>query len=603
MFLKANRRHKDGKEHIYYTLNETIRINQRRTMQRTVLHLGELTTHQQHRWEHTLDVINEREQTRQMELSSEEEYQRRGCPEDPDVVAIRLSSLEVKNAREFGSCWIGSKMWHLLELDRFWEERLGELRGEVAWSKVVELLAINRLCDPGSELNIHQRWYWRSGMDFYWAVTNRLAARNRLYRCLDRMVGHKKTLEKHLKEKWGKLFHAQFEVLLYDLTSTYFEGLMEEVPQAKRGYSRDHRSDCKQLVIALIVNAQGFPLSYEIFDGNTRDVSSLERMDQVEDKYGKAQRTWVFDRGVVSEENLKLLRQRGGSYVVGTPRSKLKEFESRLLDQSWEKVRKEVDVKLEPGQDGDLYVLARSGERRAKENAMRRKPMRKLFDSLQSLSLLVQKGALRNYDRLVQRLGRLQERHTQVFDFVEIIHRREGEDIRHFEFKLRAQALKKAYRQDGIYIVRTNLHEKNAGHLWEIYIQLTEVEAAFRCFKSEPGLRPIYHWVPPRVEAHVMVAFLGYAMWMALKWKLRSHASSLSPRQIIELFRGIQLVDVWFETADQRKICLPRITMPQPEQQCVLDQLQWNLPAQPPPRIYSTKQGGDEKKCVGDSAP
>lgn len=603
MFLKANKRHKDGKDHIYYTLNESIRINQRRSVQRTILHLGELTTHQHHRWQHTLDVINEREECRQMELFSEEEYQQRGSPQDPDVVAIRLSSLEVKNSREFGSCWVGVKMWNFLGLDRFWDGQLGELRGQQPWSKVVELLAVNRLCDPGSELNIHERWYWRTGMGLLLGCDDSVAAKDRLYRCLDRMVWHKEALEKHLKEKWGELFAADFEVLLYDLTSSYFEGLMEEVPRAKRGYSRDHRSDCKQLVIALIVTREGFPLSYEIFDGNTRDVSSLGRMmDQVESKYGKARRTWVFDRGVVSEENLQKLRERGGHYVVGTPRARLKEFESRLLDQSWEKVRPQVEVKLEPGKDGDLYVLARSRERRAKENAMRRKPMRKLFDSLTSLFHLIQKGALRNYNGLVQRLGRLQERHTQVFDFVEIHHRRNGEYIERFEFKLKAQALKKAYRQDGVYIIRTNLNQKNPSQLWEIYVQLTEVEAAFRNFKTDLGLRPIFHWVPPRVEAHVMVAFLGYAMWVALKWKLRSLASSLSPRQMIELFRSIQLVEVWFETADNRKICLPRITLPNPEQELLLNQLQWTLPAQPPPRIYACNSRGDEKKCVGDSA-
>ena len=592
MFLKPNTRLKDGKEHIYYTLNESMRISKDRTVQRTILHLGELTTSQHHRWRHTIDVINERNDTQQMELLTEDEHQRRGAPVDPDVMAIRLSTLQVKNARELGSCWVGVKLWHMLELDRFWSERLEGLRGEVPWAKVAELLAVNRLCDPGSELNVHEKWYPKTGMGLLLDCNSTVAEKDRLYRCLDRLVEHKADLESHLKRKWGELFLADFEVLLYDLTSTYFEGLMEDVPKAKRGYSRDHRPDCKQLVIALIVTPEGFPLSYEIFDGNTRDVQSLElMMNQVEARYGKARRTWVFDRGVVSEENLEKLRERNGAYVVGTPRSKLKDFESELLKQDWQQVRGQVEVKLRPGTDGDMYVIARSAKRRAKENAMRRTPMRKLYDSLKALSSSVQKGHIRQYDVLLHRLGRLQERHVQVFGFVDVSHTRNNDEIGAFTFLLKSKELKKAYRQDGVYMLRTNLSERDPAKLWEQYIQLTEVEEAFRTLKSDIGLRPIYHWVGPRVDAHVMIAFMGYAMWVCLKWKLKSQAKSLSPRQIIELFRSIQLVEVWFDTVDGRQICLPRITMPEPEHQAVLEQMNWTLPKQPPPRIYAKKVG------------
>lgn len=592
MFLKANKRFKDGKQHIYYTLNESVRISKRRTVQRTILHLGELTTSQHHRWHHTIDVINERSEARQMELLTEDEHQRRGCPDDPDVVAIRLSSLEVSNCREFGSCWIGVKLWQLLDLDEFWLQRLGGLRGEVPWEKVAELLAVNRLCDPGSELSVHEKWYPKTGMSLLLDCDNSVAEKDRLYRCLDRLVEHKQALEGHLKRKWGELFSAEFEVLLYDLTSTYFEGLVEEVPQAKRGYSRDHRPDCKQLVIALIVTPEGFPLSYEIFDGNTRDVQSLEAMiNQVESKYGKARRTWVFDRGVVSEENLQKLRERGGTYVVGTPRSRLKDFESDLLGRDWQQVRGQVDVKLRAGDDGDLYVIARSVKRRAKENAMRHRRMRKLYDSLRSLAACVVHGHVRRYDVLIKRLGRLQERYVQVFGLVEISHQRDNEIIKHFSFRLKRQALKKAYRQDGIYLLRTNLAEEDPAKLWEQYIQLTEVETAFRTLKSEVGLRPIYHWIAPRVEAHVMLAFIAYAMWVCLKWKLKVLAVSLSPRQMIELFRRIQLVEVWFDTIDDRRICLPRITMPEPEHQVILEQIKWTMPKQPPPRVYARREG------------
>ena len=592
MFLKPNKRFKDGKDHVYYTLNESIRIGKRRVVQRTILHLGELTTSQCHRWRHTIDVINERSEARQMELLTEEEHQRRGYPEDPDVVAIRLSSLQVCNCREFGSCWIGVKLWQILELDRFGAERLGELRGEVPWEKVAELLSVNRLCDPGSELSVHEKWHPKTGMNLLLDCDDAVAEKDRLYRCLDRLLAHKDALEEHLRYKWGELFQADFEVLLYDLTSTYFEGLMEEVSKARRGYSRDKRPDCKQLVIALIVTPEGFPLAYEVFPGNTRDVQSLETMlNQVEAKYGKARRTWVFDRGVVSEDNLQKLRERHGTYVVGTPRSRLKEFEGGLQRQDWKHVRGQVEVVLRSGDDGDTYVIARSVKRRAKENAIRRRRMRKLYDSLNSLAISVEQGYVRHYDVLVNRLGRLEERYAQVFGFVEISRTRDNEDIKQFAFRLNRHALKKAYRQDGTYLLRTNLIENDPSRLWEQYIQLTEVESAFRALKSEIKLRPINHRIEPRVEAHVMVAFMGYAMWVCLKWKLKGMAGSLSPRQVIELFRSIKLVVVWFDTIDGRRICLPRITMPEPEHQIVLEQFKWNLPEQPPPRIYTRREG------------
>ena len=592
MFLKPNKRFKDGKDHVYYTLNESIRIGKRRVVQRTILHLGELTTSQCHRWRHTIDVINERSEARQMELLTEEEHQRRGYPEDPDVVAIRLSSLQVCNCREFGSCWIGVKLWQILELDRFGAERLGELRGEVPWEKVAELLSVNRLCDPGSELSVHEKWHPKTGMNLLLDCDDAVAEKDRLYRCLDRLLAHKGALEEHLRCKWGELFQADFEVLLYDLTSTYFEGLMEEVSKARRGYSRDKRPDCKQLVIALIVTAEGFPLAYEVFPGNTRDVQSLETMlNQVEAKYGKARRTWVFDRGVVSEDNLQKLRERHGTYVVGTPRSRLKEFEGGLQRQDWKHVRGQVEVVLRSGDDGDTYVIARSVKRRAKENAIRRRRMRKLYDSLNSLAISVEQGYVRHYDVLVNRLGRLEERYAQVFGFVEISRTRDNEDIKQFAFRLNRHALKKAYRQDGTYLLRTNLIENDPSRLWEQYIQLTEVESAFRALKSEIKLRPINHRIEPRVEAHVMVAFMGYAMWVCLKWKLKGMAGSLSPRQAIELFRSLKLVEVWFDTIDGRRICLPRITMPEPDHQIVLEQFKWNLPEQPPPRIYTRREG------------
>jgi transposase len=579
MFLKAHERCKDGKRHVYYSLTESLRVSRQRVVQRTVLHLGELNTTQVEGWQRTIEAIHEDGQRRQLRLFTDREGQVPVAADD--VAEVILSSLVVRRPRRFGDCWIGCKLWEDLGLRAFWQDALGEQRGEVPWAKVVELLVVNRLCDPRSELFIHEKWFPQTAMDLLLDSTAAVAEKDRLYRALDRMVAHKDALERHLADKWRDLFGARFDVLLYDLTSTYFEGEAEGVEKAARGYSRDHRPDCAQLVIAIVVTPEGFPLSYEVFDGNRADVTTLEAMlDQVEAKHGRARRIWVFDRGIVSEANLQRLRERGGQYVVGTPRHRLGDYEKELLEGSWQQINESVQVQL-IAQDQETYVLARSVERAKKEEAMRWRQIRGLMRDLVRLRRSIRKGTLADSDKVLMRLGRLSERWPRAWHDVSTDWK-EGKLSWHWD----RQALRLAQHRDGAYLLRTNLSDHRPEALWRMYVQLTEVEAVFRALKSELAIRPIWHWVGPRVEAHVLVAFLGYCLWVCLKQKLKASAPGLSPWQLLDQFQRIVQVEVWFKLKAGGAICLPRITQPEPAQAMIMHQLNWSLPEQPPPRIY-----------------
>lgn len=579
MYLKAHERFKDGKRHVYYSLTESLRVSRKRVVQRTVLHLGELNTTQVEQWQRTIEAVHEDGQRRQMRLFTDREGQVPVAAED--VAEVILSSLVLRRPRRFGDCWIGCKLWEELGLRAFWEDALGAQRGEVPWAKVVELLVVNRLCDPRSELFIHEKWFPQTAMDLLLDSNAAVAEKDRLYRALDRMVAHKDALERHLADRWRDLFGASFDVLLYDLTSTYFEGDAEEVEKAARGYSRDHRPDCAQLVIAIVVTPEGFPLSYEVFDGDRTDVTTLEAiLDQVEAKHGRARRVWVFDRGIVSEANLQRLRERGGQYVVGTPRYRLRDYEKELLEGSWQEINDSVQVQLIE-QDQETYVLARSVDRAKKEEAMRWRQIRGLMRELVKLRRSIRKGTLVDPDKVLMRLGRLSERWPRAWHYVST-----DWEKGKLNWKWDRQALRLAQHRDGAYLLRTNLTDHSPQALWRMYVQLTEVEAVFRALKSELAIRPIWHWVGPRVEAHVMVAFLGYCLWVCLKQKLKGAAPGLSPWQVLDQFKRIVQVEVWFKLKAGGAICLPRVTQPEAAQAMLLHRMEWSLPEQPPPRVY-----------------
>lgn len=572
MFLRAHERTKDGKAHRYWSLAETVRTPDG-PRQRTLCYLGELNGSAQARWLKSIEVFNEQGESRQLKLFPAEVPP----PEnDPNVARVLIDRVRVERTRRFGECFLAWELWRRLQLDRFWEEQLDHLAegADVPWSRVTALLAINRLCDPGSELGIEQRWFPATALGDLLGIAEDKINDTRLYRCLDRILPHKTKLEQHLKQRYGELFAAEFDVLLYDLTSSYVEGAAAKNPMMKRGYSRDHRPDCKQLVIALIVNAEGFPLSYETFDGNRADVSSLEAvMRMVERKYGKARRVWVFDRGIVSEENLRRLRQHQGQYLVGTPRSQLKQFERELLAEGWQQARNDVEVKLVPVPGGqETYLLCRSAARQEKEKAIRSRFSTSMETALKGLAKQVSSKKLKDRNKIERRLGAIRARHSRVADLyhTEIL---EAEGQLQLDWKIREERKAWQLAREGAYLLRANLPSTAPEQLWQSYIQLTEAEAAFRALKSELAVRPIFHQLERRTKAHVLVAFLGYALWVTLKHLLANQQPDCSPAQALAIASTLHSTDIVLPTTDGREIRLRRVTTPTPEQRALFDRL------------------------------
>lgn len=575
MFLRSHQRRKDGKRHTYWSLVETVRTADG-PRQRRVCYLGELNGNAQTRWHKTIEVFNEQGESHQLKLFPSEVEPPHN---EPNVARVLINQVRLERARQFGNCFVGLELWKRLGLDRFYEQLLDEEVADVAWSRVVAVLAINRLCAPGSELSIEERWYPDTALDDLLGIEPGKINDTRLYRCLDRLLAHKKELERHLKQRYGELFGAEFDVVLYDLTSSYVEGGAKCNPMMQRGYSRDHRPDCKQLVIALIVNVEGFPFTYEIFDGNRRDVTTLEAILRlVERKYGTARRVWVFDRGIVSEENLATLRKRGAQYLVGTVRQKLKEFERELLEGGWEQVRAEVEVKLVSTPAGEeTYVLCRTAARKEKEKAIRSRFSTRMETALNKLKKRVAEKRLKDRNKIERQIGRIQARHPQVADLYEMEVVSSAEGLR-LEWTVSKDRHTWQQLREGAYLLRTNLSGESAGELWKKYIQLTEAEAAFRTLKSELSVRPIFHQLERRVKAHVLVAFLGYALWVTFKHLLRRKNLKTSPAQALSVLAGLRSADIVLPTTDRREIRLRRITTPSQEQHTLLAHLGMQIP-------------------------
>jgi transposase len=586
MFLRSTNRKKDGKEHRYFSIVENHRLPGGKTVQRTVLYLGEINDQQQAAWRRTLDVfIEDEERYATMSLFPDD----RELPADAlDSVQVKLSGLELRRPRVFGNCWLACELWHQLGLDEFWQQRLPEAREGVSWEKVLRLLVANRLLDPGSEFHVHRQWFVDSAMDELLETNFAVAEKDRLYRCLDRVLEHKQELFVWLKQKWADLFHADFEVLLYDLTSTYFEGEMEQNPKAKRGYSRDQRPDCLQLVIALVVTPDGFPLAYEVMNGNTSDRTTLrDFLKKIEETYGKAQRVWVMDRGIPSEAILKEMREpeRQTFYLVGTPKGRINQHEKKWLELPWQKVRDSVEVKLYQ-HEGELYVLAKSEGRQAKEIAMRRKRLVRLLRKLRAM-----RKSLPKRDQLLLRLGAAKKEAGRAFGFVKIQIPKAGQAVTRetFSFEVDKAKLKAAQQRDGHYLLRSNLTGEDPAVLWTRYVQLTQIESVFRSLKSELGIRPIYHQLEHRADAHVLIAFLAYCLQVTLKNRLLIYAPGLTPAAVLEKLATIQMVEVWIPMVDGRWLVLPRHTQPDKDVQAVLDHLRLALPSQPPPRVKGSQ--------------
>jgi transposase len=588
MFLRPNYRRKDGKQHTYWSLVETERTVDG-PRQRTLCYLGELNGSAQAQWLKTVEVFNQHGESRQLKLFPSDSE----VPDEPDVARVFIKKVRLERSRQFGDCFLGLELWKRLGLDEFFAKHLDGDNADVPWSRVAAVLAVNRLCAPGSELAIEQRWYPATALDDLLRIEDGKLNDTRLYRCLDRLLPLKSKMEQHLKQRFGELFGAQFDVLLYDLTSTYVEGAAEANPMMRRGYSRDHRPDCEQLVLALIVNTEGFPFSYEIFDGNRADVTTVEAiLRTVERKHGKARRVWVFDRGVVSEENLAAIRRRGGQYLVGTPRRKLKEFEAELLKDDFEQVRPEVKVKQVaiPGGE-ETYILCRTTGRQEKEKAIRSRFTAKMEKALNGLEKRIREGKLKDRYKMERSLGRIQASHPQVADLY-AAHIEESAEGARLVWAMKPERRQWQETREGAYLLRTNLTGDSAAGLWQKYMQLTEVEAAFRALKSELSIRPLFHQLEHRVKAHVMVAFLGYALLVTLKHLLKRKQSAVSPQRALALLAKLHSADIVLPIVDGPEIRLRRITEPDPEQRGLLHELRLVLPERLDPL----------QKCSVDSA-
>jgi transposase len=579
--LKVHRRKKDGKEHRYFSIVESRRVSRRRVVHRTVVYLGEINDSQQAAWRKTLEVFDEKQQDfTTLHLFPDDREVAGGI----DALRIKLGEMQLERPRAFGGCWLGCELWRQLKLDEFWQAKLPLGREAVPWEKVLCLLVVNRLLAPGSEFQVHRQWFDQTAMGDLLGTDFAVAEKDRLYRCLDRLLEHRQELFQHLRQRWQDLFVTQFDVLFYDLTSTYFEGEAKEIPKAKRGYSRDHRPDCLQVVIALVITPEGFPLAYEVLDGNTSDRTTLRGfLDQIETTYGQARRVWIMDRGIPTEALLQEMRDpaRQMFYLVGTPKGRVNQHEKKWLDLPWQHVRESVQVKLYE-EEGELYVLAKSEGRQAKEDAMRRQRLVRLLSKLR-----IMRRSLPQRDQLLLRIGAAKKEAGRAFGFVTIrVPKAEQEVTREtFTFAVDKEKLQRAERRDGHYLLRSNLTAEDPGVLWERYIQLTQIEAAFKTMKSELGLRPIYHQLGRRVEAHILVAFLAYCLLVTLKNRLQTLAPGLTAKAVLEALAPLQMLDITFPTTDGRRLVMPRYTHPTPEQKLLLHQLQLTLPDQPPPKI------------------
>jgi hypothetical protein len=599
MYLRCHSRKKNGKRHRYWSVVESRRVANGRPVQRPVLYLGEINDSQEAAWRKTITVFDERRQQAQALALFPAD---RPIPADEvNALSVNLTALRLRRPRSFGDSWLGCVLWEALDLSAFWDARLGPARGAVPWRKVLQILTINRLCEPGSEFMVHRRWFDRSAMDELLGVDFAAAAKDRLYRCLDRLLPYKDELFQHLTQRWKTLFDASFDVLLYDLTSTYFEGLCEQNPKARHGYSRDGRPDCRQVVIALVVTTDGLPLAYEVLAGNTIDCSTLRGfLNKIETMYGKARRVWVMDRGIPTKETLQQMREEGVAYLVGTPKRSLSKLEKDLIDKPWEQVHPGVQVKLLE-QENELYVLAKSADRQKKEQAIRR---RKLKTLVHGLNRLKRRPITR--DNVLKKIAVLQKEAGSATTFVKIREPHADEPVTRQTFlcTFDRSAWKAALARDGCYLLRAHLPEKDfppdlgrqAPALWGWYMQLVQVEEAFKTLKGDLALRPIHHQIGTRVEAHIFVAFLGYCLTVTLRMKLRAAAPGLTPRDVLASLSAIQMVDVHLPATDGRVLILPRYTEPKAEQQMILEKLNLSLPAQPPPRIRAGEVGFPEDR-------
>ena len=587
LFLRAHERRKDGKVHTYWSLVENRRCGDGRVMQRQVLYLGALSPSQELSWQKTAQTFDP--PPTQPEPLSGLASERELLAKEAAAIAVHLDQFRIERPRQWGACWVAITLWHLLKLSEFWSDRLAQSREGTHWLHVLITLVVYRLIDPGSEWRLHRHWYEHSALGDLLGEDFSLAAKDNLYRCLDRLLEHRAELFKHLQARWRDEFGAKFDVLLYDLTSTYFESdpPFPEGDKRRFGYSRDKRPDCVQVIIALIVTPEGYPLAYEVLPGNTSDKTTLKGfLEKIEQLYGKANRVWVMDRGIPTEEVIEQMQQSDPKihYLVGTPKGRLSRLEAQLVKLPWEQARPSVRVKL-LAQEKELYVFVESQDRLQKERAMRRRKLRELVGRLKQLQQFKKKLTR---DELLVAVGQAKEQAGRVFKLLEIQWPEEGQEInaQTFRFKLRLSRYRQWYRREGRYLLRTNLTGADPKILWEYYLQLVAIEAAFKNLKDDLAIRPIFHQKEQRIEAHIFVAYLAYCLQVTLQGKLRQLAGGLTARAVLEKFATMQMMDVYFPTVQPGKeLVFRRYTQAEKDHQILLSQLGWQLPEQPPPRL------------------
>jgi hypothetical protein len=584
MFLRATTRKKDGKEHRYYSVVENKRLSGGRVLQRHVLYLGEINSSQELAWRRSIEVFDEaNHRARTLALFPEDRCE--GIVANESIVRLKLGQLRLERPRQWGACWLTLQLWQQLGLDEFWSERLQPSRKGTRFDQVLFVLVAYRLLSPGSEWRLHRHWFEHSALGDLLGADAALADIHTLYGCHDRLIEHKQAVFDHLVGRWRDLFNASFDVLLYDLTSTYFESdpPADDEDKRRHGYSRDHRPDCVQVVIALVVTPEGFPLAYEVLAGNTRDCTTLKDfLERIERQYGKARRVWCMDRGIPTEEVLAQMRDSDPPvhYLVGTPKGRLTRLEQALLEQPWHLVRPAVRVKL-LAQDSELYVFAESRDRIAKERSMRRRQLKWLWARLKKV------GTMKlTRDELLMKLGAAQTKAPSAWRLLEVeLPARSAS----FTYRLDRDKLRQVRRREGRYLLRTNLTESDPTKLWQFYLQLVQVEAAFRTLKGDLAIRPIFHQEQSRIEAHIFIAFLAYCVHVTLGGQLKAIAPGLTPRAVLEKFAAVQMIDVYVPTTDGRELSLTRYTQPEPELKLLLNKLRLTLPAQPPPKITTAE--------------
>lgn len=584
MFLRATTRRKDGKEHRYFSVVENKRVSGGRVLQRHVLYLGEINTSQELAWRRSIEVLDEGAQgPRTLALFPED-----ACASivaDASIVRLKLARLRLERPRQWGACWLTLRLWQQLGLDQFWAERLAASRKGTRFDQVLFVLVAYRLLSPGSEWRLHRQWFERSALADLLGADASLADLHKLYACHDRLLAHKEAVFDHLVGRWRDLFNARFDVLLYDLTSTHFESdpPADDEDKRRHGYSRDHRPDCVQVIIALVVTPEGLPLAYEVLAGNTADNTTLKAfLARIERQYGKARRVWCMDRGVPTEDVLAQMRAADPPvhYLVGTPKGRLTRLEQALLDEPWHAARPGVQVKL-LAQDGELYVFAESRDRVAKERSMRRRQLKWLWQRLAKLSTMSL-----TRDALLMKLGAAQTKAPAAWRLIGLEVAAHGAS---FTYRLDRDKLRQVRRREGRYLLRTNLTASDPAKLWQFYLQLVAVEAAFKTLKGDLAIRPIFHQEERRIEAHIFIAFLAYCLHVTLGQQLKALAPGLTPRAVLEKFAAVQMIDVYVPTTDGRELSLTRYTQPEPELKLLLDKLKLRLPAQAPPRITATE--------------